>query len=74
MYSNDSQYAAHIKYGTIKEFDVNCFVCNETFKVSERTNIFPSKDKYYCSRKCANSIGGMVFKILFLAYSTSSSF
>lgn len=46
------------KYGTIKEFDVNCFVCNEKFKVSERTNIFPSKDKYYCSRKCANSIGG----------------
>jgi hypothetical protein len=44
--------------GKIKKFTVNCFCCNEDFEVKEREKQFPLKEKYFCSRSCANSMGG----------------
>jgi hypothetical protein len=43
------------KKGEFKKFIVFCFKCNKKIKIKEREKIFPSKAKYYCSRKCANS-------------------
>ena len=37
-----------------KEFDVKCTVCNKEFKIKEFNVEEPKKDKYYCSRSCAN--------------------
>lgn len=45
------------KIGEIKDYDVNCGKCNKLFIVKERETKFPSKDKYFCSRSCANSRG-----------------
>ena len=44
--------------GKLKNFHVECYACNKSFTVKERENQFPKKDKYFCSRNCANSIGG----------------
>jgi hypothetical protein len=41
--------------GEIKDFEVNCAKCGKQFFVKERTNNFPEKDRYFCSRSCANS-------------------
>ena len=46
------------KYGKILKFTVLCNCCEKNFDVEERENLFPSKEKYFCSRKCANSVGG----------------
>lgn len=46
------------KLGKKKNFSVICDCCGETFAVKERENQFPSKEKYFCSRSCANSTGG----------------
>lgn len=46
------------RFGSYKKFDVICSNCSNIFSVSERENLFPSKEKYYCSRKCSNSEGG----------------
>ena len=43
------------KYGEFKEFEVECCRCHKKFVVCEREKIFPSKQKYYCSRSCANA-------------------
>lgn len=43
------------KYGEIKEFKVQCYQCGKEFKVKERESFFPKKEKYYCSRSCANT-------------------
>lgn len=43
------------RYGEIKEFKVNCFKCRKEFFVEEREKLFPQKEKYYCSRSCANT-------------------
>ena len=43
------------KYGELKHFNVLCNKCNKEFDVEEREKIFPKKEKYYCSRSCANS-------------------
>lgn len=48
------------KFGKKTSYLVNCFSCNKTFSVIEREKLFPSKEKYFCSRSCANSIGGKV--------------
>lgn len=45
-------------YGDIVSFDVQCSCCGGSFVVKEREKLFPSKQKYFCSRKCANSVGG----------------
>lgn len=46
-----------LKYGEFKFFSVICDTCNSEFKVKEREKVFPKKEKYYCNRKCANSVG-----------------
>ncbi len=51
-----SGYLKAIKrYGDYKEFEVVCNKCGNIFKVTEREKLFPKKDKYFCSRSCANS-------------------
>lgn len=41
--------------GNFVDFAVSCHKCNVGFTVSEREHKFPSKERYYCSRSCANS-------------------
>lgn len=43
------------RYGAIQQYSVNCYKCNKEFVVEERQKVFPSKERYYCSRSCANS-------------------
>lgn len=43
------------KYGEFKKFNVKCEKCGKDFQIEERSKKFPSKEKYYCSRSCANS-------------------
>jgi hypothetical protein len=61
-YQNDSSIRMNSilkdKLGELMVFDVECSVCNITFSVKEREKQFPTREKYYCSRSCANSIGG----------------
>ncbi len=45
---------ANKKYGKYKSFTVKCASCGKEFKVNEREQLFPKKEKYYCSRSCAN--------------------
>jgi hypothetical protein len=45
-------------YGELAEFDVVCYACKTTIVVKERAKQHPLKDKYFCSRNCANSSGG----------------
>jgi len=52
------QKILNIKFGELKDFGVICEVCKKPFLVTERRNQFPKKEKYFCSRKCACSIGG----------------
>lgn len=42
------------KYGILSEFNVTCNRCGKEFFVKERSKLFPQKEEYYCSRKCAN--------------------
>jgi uncharacterized Zn finger protein (UPF0148 family) len=61
---NDSKYRKSLKEGLknsfnnklgfLKDFDVFCNTCNKSFTVKEREKHFPSKEKYFCSRSCAN--------------------
>lgn len=41
--------------GVFKLFKVNCHKCGKELEVKERTKQFPKKDKYFCSRSCANT-------------------
>lgn len=41
--------------GAVEDFQVSCFICNKTFTVQERKSKFPTRDKYFCSRRCANT-------------------
>lgn len=43
------------KYGKIIKFNVNCYKCNIKFDVYEHENKHPLKEKYFCSKSCANS-------------------
>jgi hypothetical protein len=47
--------AKNKKYGEEKEYTVTCNKCCVSFIIVEREFSFPSKSKYFCSRKCANS-------------------
>lgn len=38
-----------------KDFDVICSTCGVSFCVRERVEKFPLKEKYFCSRSCANT-------------------
>lgn len=42
------------RYGFFKNFNVLCVTCGSSFTVNERENLHPKKQKYYCSRSCAN--------------------
>lgn len=44
-----------IKHGQLKMFDVECNTCHTHFQVQEFEKDFPSKERYFCSRSCANS-------------------
>ena len=50
---------ADTKYGSFKEYVVKCVTCSSDITIKEREKLFPSKDKYHCSRSCANSNGGI---------------
>jgi len=43
------------RIGDFKDFEVICHKCNKKFTVKEREKKFPMKEKYFCSRSCANS-------------------
>lgn len=43
------------RFGELKEFEVECLSCSNKFLVTEREKLHPQKDKYYCSRSCANN-------------------
>ena len=60
-YENISKYLKQKvddKLGVHKDFDVICDCCGKNFTVNERENKFPTKGRYFCSRNCANSVGG----------------
>ena len=42
-------------YGEFRDFEVECCRCHKKFTVREREKLFPTKQKYYCSRSCANA-------------------
>jgi len=42
------------KLGKYKKFYVTCSNCQGVFQVEEREKQFPKKEKYFCSRSCAN--------------------
>jgi hypothetical protein len=46
------------RFGIYKAFGVTCNTCSVGFDVEEREKLFPRKKQYFCSRKCANAIGG----------------
>lgn len=46
------------RFGDKKKFHVSCSNCETQFQVFEFEKSFPKKDKYFCSRKCSNSVGG----------------
>lgn len=46
------------KLGEIKTYTVQCTTCQTNFEVEEREKQFPTKENYYCSKSCANSVGG----------------
>lgn len=46
------------KLGPIEKFTVACECCSVEFEVAEYAKQHPRKDKYFCSRSCACSIGG----------------
>lgn len=50
--------AADDRFGELTEFSVICSSCQAQFNVVERRNLHPQKEAYYCSRSCANSVGG----------------
>lgn len=47
------------KYGDFALYDVNCFCCGNKFQVYERTTKYNIDSKFFCSRSCANSQGGI---------------
>jgi hypothetical protein len=46
-------------FGSFKDFEVECFLCKKNFLVNEREKRHPEKEKYFCSRSCANNRGKM---------------
>ena len=46
------------RFGSFKKFNVTCKACNKEFEVKEREKLFPSREQYFCSRGCSNTIGG----------------
>ena len=46
------------RFGIFMNFSVLCQKCGNAHEVKEREKLFPSRTQYFCSRSCANSIGG----------------
>ena len=46
---------ANKNFGEFKSFIITCHKCEKEFEVIEREKLHPQKEKYYCSRSCANS-------------------
>lgn len=44
-----------LKAKNLKNFNVNCFICNNVFIVTEPNEKFPLKNKYFCSKKCEHT-------------------
>lgn len=42
-------------YGPITNFIVKCYKCHNNFTIRERVKSYPKKEKYFCSRACANT-------------------
>lgn len=53
--SDNKKNRDDIRLGEIKEFVVKCEMCLKDFIVKEREFKFPKKEKYYCSKSCANT-------------------
>ncbi len=66
---NNVKHALQSKYEMrvceIKEFEVKCECCEKMFIVKEREKVFPKKEKYFCSRSCANSAGGKAKALIY---------
>lgn len=60
------------RYGEVVEHEVSCTACFKDFKVSVRQNLFDVSTKYYCSRSCANSVGGQAKQAKYLFDGKSS--
>jgi hypothetical protein len=43
------------RLGEFKTFDVTCFRCGKLTTTREREKQFPKREKYYCTRSCANT-------------------
>ena len=43
------------KHGEVKEFKVKCVTCHKEIVIKEREKDFSTKEKYFCSRICANT-------------------
>ena len=54
----NSAQAGINQYGSIRKYEVICENCENLFVVEEREKLFPQREKYYCSRSCANTVGG----------------
>ena len=46
------------KLGRMLTYQVSCERCTKEFTVDEREKQHPKRDAYFCSRSCANSVGG----------------
>ena len=51
---NINENRFNLMLGVLKDFTVVCSTCGKEFIVQEREKQFPKKDKYFCSRSCAN--------------------
>ena len=45
---------ANDKYGEFRQYNVECYSCSNFIIINEREKLFPSKEKYFCSKSCAN--------------------
>ncbi len=43
------------KLGEVKKFLVVCEICKKSFYVQEHEYVFPTKEKYFCSKACSHS-------------------
>ena len=46
------------KLGEYKDYTVQCHTCDNNITVNEREHQHPLNEQYFCSRSCANSMGG----------------
>lgn len=46
------------RLGEVTDFAVICDACDDEFIVEEREHMHPIKERYFCSKSCANSTGG----------------